>query len=276
MNPARTLSQKYDDLISFIEEKGCEGVVIAFSGGVDSSTLAAICRKVLGERVVAATAKSVTYPQEELADARRVAEEIGLKHYIFETNELCDHDFVRNPENRCYYCKKVMLHELRSLADQLGLKSVFEGTNFSDLGSHRPGFKAVTESSNVFSPWVATGFTKVEIRTLAKQTGLPVHSKLALACLASRIPYGERITKEKLERVGKAEAVVRRISGVRELRVRDHNGLARIEVGRNERTLLFSEEIMDKISKELKELGFKFVAFDMEGYRTGSMLAGLT
>jgi len=269
------LSEKYEKLKRFIEEKGERGVVVALSGGVDSSTLLAVCHEVLGEKAVAVTAKSATYPPEEMNEAQRIAREIGARHYVVDTDELSSDDFVRNPENRCYYCKKELLNRLLGLADELGFDAIFEGTNFSDLSGHRPGFKAIRERKNVFSPWAENEFRKEEIRALAQKLGLSVHSKPPLACLASRIPFGEQITKEKLDRVGKAEQLIKKISGVRQLRVRDHNGLARIEVGRDERSLLFTVEVIDKIAGELKQLGFKFVTLDLEGYRTGSMLLDL-
>jgi uncharacterized protein len=266
------LNEKYEKLRHFVRERGKDGVVIALSGGVDSSTLAAVCYDVLGERVVAVTAKSPTYPPEEMDEAQKVAREIGIRHYIVETSELSNENFIKNPENRCYYCKRELLDCLQDFAQRLGFKAIFEGTNFSDLSGHRPGFKAIKERANVFSPWAENEFTKEEIRTLSQKLGLSVHDKPALACLASRIPFGEQITEERLNRIGKAERLVKEISGVRQLRVRDHNGLARIEVDKNERNLLFNIEIMDKIASELKKLGFKFVTMDLEGYRTGSML----
>jgi uncharacterized protein len=269
------LDQKYEKLRSFITEKGKDGVVIAFSGGVDSSTLAAICYKVLGEKAIAVTAISPLYPQEEFEEAKRVAAEIGIKHIPLETNELLNEDFVRNPENRCYYCKMELLKSLKSLAEKLGFKSVFEGTNYSDLEGHRPGFKAVMEMENVYSPWVENGFTKEEIRTIARRIGLSVSEKPPLACLASRIPFGEKITLEKLKRIGKAENIIRKITGVKQLRVRDHNGLARIEVGKDERQIFFDTRVMDMIAEELRRLGFKYITLDLEGYKSGSMLLTL-
>jgi len=269
------LDEKYEKLRRFIEEKGRDGAVIAFSGGVDSSTLAAMCYSVLREKAVAVTAKSPTYPSEEMEEAKNIAREIGIRHYTIETNELSDESFVKNPENRCYYCKKELLECLQDFARKVGFKAIFEGTNFSDLSGHRPGFKAIRERENVFSPWTETGFTKDEIRALAHKLGLSIHDKPALACLASRLPFGEQITEERLHRVGRAELSIKKISGVRQLRVRDHNGLARIEVGKDERALLFNVEIIDKIVEELKRLGFKFVTLDLEGYRTGSMLAAI-
>lgn len=271
----KSLSEKYEELKRYIEEKGKGGVVIAFSGGVDSSTLAAVSHSVLGEKVVAVTAESPTYTPEELDEAKNVAKEIGIKLYVVETDELSNEDFSKNPENRCYYCKKELLKRLKKVANDLGFKAVFEGTNFSDLTGHRPGFKVVKEMENVYSPWVDTRFTKEEIRAIARKIGLSVQNKPPLACLASRIPYNERITAEKLERIGKAEQIVKKITGVQQLRVRDHNGLARIEVGRDERKLFCNVEILDRILADLKRIGFKYVTLDLEGYRTGSMLLTL-
>jgi uncharacterized protein len=269
------LNAKLDELKRFIAEKGKGGVVVAFSGGVDSATLAAVSRDVLGERVVAVVAKSPTYPSEELRDAERVADEIGIRLHVVETNELENEDFSRNPENRCYYCKKALLERLVEFAHECGFDAVFEGTNYSDLQGHRPGFKAVQEVKGVFSPWMACGFTKDEIRRVAGQLGLSVSDKPALACLASRIPFNERITAEKLSRIEKAEQAVKAIAGVKQVRVRDHNGLARIEVGAAERALFCNVDVQDKVAVELKRLGFVFVTFDLQGYRSGSMMKTL-
>jgi uncharacterized protein len=269
------LNGKLDRLRSFIRETGKDGVVIAFSGGVDSSTLAAVTYEVVGGKAVAVTAKSPTYTPEELEDARKIAKEIGIKLFIVETNELANENFAKNPENRCYHCKKELLKTLSDFARELGFKAVYEGTNFSDLSDHRPGFKAVKEAENVYSPWMANEFTKDEIRQVAKSICLSVHDKPPLACLASRIPYNERITAEKLERIGKAEQTVKTLAGVKQVRVRDHGGLARIEVAKAERTLFCNVEVMDRVAESLKKLGFKYVAFDLEGYRSGSMLKTL-
>jgi uncharacterized protein len=269
-------AQKYEKLKSFIREKGKDGVVIAFSGGVDSSTLAAICHQILGEKAVAVTIVSPLYPQEEIEEAKKVAKEIGIKHILLEENELLNkNDFVKNTENRCYYCKKELIKNLKNLAEKLGFKVIFEGTNYSDLKGHRPGFKAIKEMENVYSPWAENEFTKEEIRAIAKRMGLSVSDKPSLACLASRIPFGEEITLEKLKRIEKAENIIRKLTQAKQIRVRDHNGLARIEVGRDERQIFFNVEIMDIIAKELKELGFKYVTLDLEGYRSGSMLLTL-
>jgi len=269
------VDEKLEKLKQFVYDKGKDGAVIAFSGGVDSVTLAAVCHKVLGEKAVAVTAVSFTYTSEEAEEAKKYAREIGIKHLQVKTSELENENFALNPENRCYYCKEELLNRLVEVAKNLGFKAVFEGTNYSDLAGHRPGFKAIEEKANVYSPWAENRFTKEEIRNLAENMVIPVSDKPSLACLASRLPFGERITKDRLFRVESAERKIRGLAGVRQLRVRDHNDLARIEVGSDERGLLFNRELMDRIAEELKKLGFKYVTMDLEGYRTGSMLQTL-
>ena len=267
--------KKYERLKRFILEKGAGGVVVALSGGVDSSTLAAVCHSLLGNLAVAVTAKSPIHPPEEVAEAERVAREIGIPHFILETDELSDERFVRNMEDRCYHCKKMLLERLVSFARDVGFKAVFEGTSLSELGGHRPGFKAVMEHPNVYSPWMEAGFRKEEIRALAEEMGLSVCGKPPSACLATRIPYGEPITRDRLERIWRAERFIKELTGARQVRVRDHNGLARIEVGRDEMAALLNMEILGKIAEKLKQLGFAFITLDLEGYRTGSMLKTL-
>ena len=270
-----TLNEKLHKLRDFIREKGKDGVVVAFSGGVDSSTLTAVAHQVLNNKLVAVSAKSPTYTSTELDDARQIAEAIGVKLFIVETNELDNPEFTKNPENRCYFCKKELLQTLVNFAHTIGFKVVFEGTNFSDLKDHRPGFQAVKEIADVYSPWMLYGFSKDEIRLVAKQLGLGVHDKPALACLASRIPFNQEITTEKLQRVEKAEEAIKALLPITQLRVRDHNGLARIEVPKSQRELLCNGEVLDKVAEALKALGFSFVTIDLEGFRSGSMLKTL-
>jgi pyridinium-3,5-biscarboxylic acid mononucleotide sulfurtransferase len=269
------LNRKLNELKEYIANKGRNGVVIAFSGGVDSTTLAAISHQVLAEKAVAVIAHSPTYTAEEMRNAKTTALSIGIKLYVTLTNQLQNEDFTKNPENRCYFCKKELLQKLMTFAGEHGFGAVFDGTNFSDLGEHRPGFKAVQEVEGVYTPWVFCKFSKGEIREVAKQMGLNVHEKRASPCLATRIPFNERITAEKLGRIEKAEEAIRRIVNVEQLRVRDHNGLARIEVGKDERALFGNPDVLDRVAGELKRLGFVYVTFDLEGYRSGSMLKTL-
>ena len=269
------LNHKLEELKKFIAEKGKDGVVIAFSGGVDSATLAAISHQVLGDKAVAVIAQSPTYTTQELKDAKQTAKDIGIKLYIIQTEELKNQDFTKNPENRCYFCKKELLQKLLMFGSHHGFAAVFEGTNFSDLSDHRPGFKAVQETEDVYSPWVAFKFSKNEIRQVAKNLQLQVYDKPSLACLASRIPFNEEITADKLSRIEKAEKIIKEIVNFSQIRVRDHNSLARIEVSKEQRELFFTLDILDRIAFELKRLGFQYVTFDLEGYRTGSMLKTL-
>ena len=269
------INQKFELFKRYIADVGKDGAVIAFSGGVDSSTLAAISHMILDKKTVVAVAQSNIYPYEELQHAKKIADEIGIKLYITQTNELTNPNFNTNPENRCYYCKKELLTNIKHLANQLGFKVVFEGTNYSDLCSHRPGFKAVQETPDVYSPWAVNKFSKDEIRQLAKQLGLSFYDKPALACLASRISFNQKITQETLNRIEHAEWIVKAISGVKQVRVRDHDGLARIEVSKTDFSFLSKIVVWNQIADALLKLGFKYVTLDLQGYISGSMLKTL-
>jgi len=194
----------------------------------------------------------------------------NVEHILVESSELSDPNFVANPPNRCYFCKKSLVKELLKVAEKYRAKAIVDGTNASDISSHRPGYLAFRESG-VRSPLAEIGFTKEEVRVLAKALNLPNWDKPPMACLASRIPYGEQITIEKLNRIAKAESIVKKLTGVALVRVRDHGYIARIEVARNERGKFFSEDIMDKIAEELQKLGYRYVALDLYGYRSGSL-----
>jgi len=255
--------KKLQILKEFVKDKGKNGAVIAFSGGLDSTTLAAICKDLIDVKLV--TIVSDIFPASEIEDASKIAKKLGLEHITIELDLLSDENFVRNPVNRCYYCKKRMIKELKEFNCV-----IFEGTNVSDLKKHRPGYRALLEEENVYSPWVEAGITKDEIIQIAKMFGLPI--KPSSPCLATRIPFDVRITREKLKRVEKAEEIVKNISGVKIIRVRDHGYLARVEVGKEERKLLSNNRIMDEISRELKALGYKYITLDLEGYREGSLL----
>jgi len=265
------LSEKFQKLIEWFRSAGGP-IVVAFSGGVDSSLVLTLAAQALGkDGVIAATAISVTYPEEDLFWAKRIASLLNVKHVIFESDEVCDPNFVSNPPNRCYFCKRSMASKLMDVAREYNAKAIVDGTNASDVKVHRPGYFALKECG-VRSPLAEVGVTKDEARSIARSLNLPNWSKPSMACLASRIPYGETITLERLARVAKAEKIVKDFTGVRQLRVRDHQGsIARIEVGRDERRLFFDEEIMDNIARELLKLGYKFVTLDLIGYREGSL-----
>jgi uncharacterized protein len=244
---------------------------VAFSGGVDSSVVLAAAARALGpSRVYAVTADSPTYSRTELEWAKRVAGLLGVNHVIIGTNELDDENFASNPPIRCYYCKKELAQRLKEVAERVGAKVIVDGTNSEDLDGHRPGYLAFKEEG-VRSPLAELGFTKSDIRQVARLLGLPNWDKPSMACLASRIPYGQRITLERLKRIEAAEEAVRALTGARQVRVRDHGDIARIEVGRGDRRLFFSEEVMDEVARRLKQLGWRYVALDLEGYRSGSM-----
>ncbi|WP_456370236.1 ATP-dependent sacrificial sulfur transferase LarE [Geoglobus sp.] len=264
--------EKLERLKSFIAE--FESVAVAFSGGVDSATLLAVSREVLGERVVAVTARSPTAPSRDLKDARRFAEEIGVRHVFIELNELEDENFRKNPPNRCYFCKRMLLSRITEFAGREGIQAVFEGTNADELRGHRPGYKAIAEFDNVYSPWAMFGFNKDEIRAIARSMGYEFADKPSMACLSSRIPFGMEIDEDRLRRIDAAENLVIAIAGVKQVRVRDFGENAVIEVGREERNRIFSEGIADRIVEELRKLGYRNVLMDLEGYRTGKLSEG--
>jgi len=243
--------------------------LVAFSGGVDSSFLLRIASDVLGDRVVAVTSHSETLPPTELHEAKKIAESFGVRHIIVETNELCNPEFISNPPDRCYYCKKGIFLELHKLAGQLDLMHVIEGSNYSDLKDYRPGLKAVKELK-VRSPLKEARLTKIEIRALSRQMNLLTWDRPASPCLASRIPYGSKITKEKLRRIGLGEQLLRDL-GIRTVRVRDHDTVARIEVPKEVIPALLDKMRADRILNYFKSIGYNYIAVDLEGYRSGSM-----
>jgi tRNA-specific 2-thiouridylase/uncharacterized protein len=247
-----------------------EGVLVAFSGGVDSSVVAAIAHDALGAEAVACTAKSETLPAEELADARRVAEEIGVRHEIVEFSELDSDAFVENDEERCYHCRSMRLSAMFDRAAELGIPVVCDGTNASDPGEgHRPGLQAVDEL-DAYSPLLEHGITKAEVRGIARRYGLSVADKPSMACLSSRIPTGLEVTEERLTRVEKAERLLR-TWGFEQFRVRDHDGLARIEVGEDELEAALDPDFVRAARDHVADLGFDHVTLDLHGYRTGSV-----
>ena len=243
--------------------------LLAYSGGVDSTFLLKVGSEVLGEHIIAVTAVSPTYPDEEHESACEIARSLGVRHISISTDELEDPSFCSNPPERCYYCKKELFRRLRQIADREGISTVIDASNFDDCSDYRPGMKAAGEFG-VRSPLVEAALTKDELRALSKQMGLQTWDKPSMACLASRFPYGETITAEKLIRVERAENVLRQM-GLRQVRVRSHGELARIEVDAGRIHELSEPQLRDKLVRELKALGFVYVTLDLEGYRTGSL-----
>jgi pyridinium-3,5-biscarboxylic acid mononucleotide sulfurtransferase len=261
-----TLNEKKDKLRTILGDMG--GCVIGFSGGVDSTLLFAVAAEVLGDRALAVTATSQTYPERELNEARELAGQIGGRHLVVVSEELDIPEFRDNPRNRCYYCKKELFCKLREIADREGMECVLDGTNVDDAGDHRPGRTAAAEL-RVRSPLEEAGFTKQDIRDLSREMGLPTWDKPAFACLSSRFPYGTAITSERVGQVGRAEESLRGL-GFRTLRVRYHGSVARIELGESEFELATGIH-RDDVVRVVKAAGFTYVALDLQGYRTGAM-----
>jgi uncharacterized protein len=267
---ASALEKRIEELEAAVAPYG--SALVAFSGGVDSSLALAVAARALPkERVLAVTSNNETYLPSELEGAKGLARSLGVEHLVVNTRELDDPNYASNPANRCYFCKSTLYSDLGKMAEEKGYACVVDGANKDDEGDYRPGRKAARELG-VVSPLAMVGVGKVEVREIARYLGLPTWDKPALACLSSRFPYGQKITPEKLAQVARAEEFMRR-QGYKQVRVRHHGEIARLEVGTDELERAFRER--EKISAELKAVGFLYVTLDLAGYKPGSLNTAL-
>ena len=259
---------KLNELISWFDNKN--RVMIALSGGVDSALVAYAAFQKLKNSAVAVTADYKTLSIDELNSAKRICSEIGIKQIIINYNELENENFSSNDSNRCFYCRDELSKKLIQLGKKLNIFTIVDGTQLDDLGDYRPGIEAL-RSNGILSPLIETGFTKNQIRDEAKKAGLSVYDRPSNSCLASRIPWGQRVTAERLARIEMGESIVKQTFGVQQVRVRDFEGNAKIEVDKNDLGLFSNKMKLNEITTKLEQIGFKSVIVDPEGYKSGKI-----
>ena len=263
--------ERHEALLQTLGE--LDGALVAYSGGVDSAVLLAAAHEALGSRARAAIGRSPSYPAREYEAAVALAARLGVEVLTVQTRELDNPAYRQNAPDRCFHCKQTLFSTLRALADDHGLAAVLEGSNADDTSDYRPGMQAAAQLG-IRAPFVELGITKEQIRAMARHRGLEVWDKPSLACLASRVPYGSGITPERLARIDRAEEAVR-ARGITQVRVRDHGVVARIEVPPAEIAALVDEQARLELVEAIKACGFRYVALDLQGYRTGAMNEGL-
>ena len=268
----KQLQEKYQELKELLVSM--DNIVVAFSGGVDSTFLLYAAKEALGDKVIAVTAQSLSFPKRELEEAKAFASSKHIEHIIVDSEELDIEGFSENPKNRCYLCKTELFTKISEVAKERGFRAVAEASNSDDNGDYRPGLIAVKELG-VYSPLRQVGLTKSEIRRLSKEHGLPTWNKPSFACLSSRFPYGESITPKRLRMIDQAEQYLLDL-GIWQVRVRIHDNLARIEVDEEGFKIFSDPQLRRQISDEFKRIGFTYVSLDLIGYRTGSMNETLT
>ena len=260
-------NKKLNNLRKNLSEMG--SILIAYSGGVDSTFLLKVAREELMDKVIAVTVKSEIHHLSEITDAKKMAQKFKVKHLFMDIGILANKEFVNNPKERCYICKKEIFNQISEMAKELHLNFVADGSNYDDLDDYRPGMKAVRELK-IRSPLQEALLTKDDIRLLSKEMDLPTWNKPSNSCLATRIPYGDEITLEKLKRIEQAESFIHNL-GIEQVRVRYYNKLAKIEVGEKDLLLLMEKDLKEKIIAKLKKIGFIYITLDLQGYRSGSM-----
>jgi len=265
------LQEKLNNLRKILSEM--KSAVVAYSGGVDSTFLLKIAQEELGDKVLAVTIQSEIHPLSEITVAQQIAQRFKVSHLIIDNEILLNKEFINNPKERCYICKKVIFSQIIEIAKEYNLNFVVEGSNYDDLKDYRPGMKAIRELK-IRSPLQEALLTKDDIRLLSKEMDLPTWNKPSNSCMATRIPYGDKITLEKLKRIEQAEEFIHNL-GIEQVRVRCHNNLARIEVKEENIRYLLKKDLRNRIIPKFKKLGFVFITFDLQGYRTGSMNEGL-
>lgn len=258
---------KITELINWFDDK--KKVLIALSGGVDSALVAYTAYQKLGNSAIAVTADYKTLSKDELESAQKICSEIGIEQIIINYNELENENFVRNDNKRCFYCRDELALQLIQLGEKLDTRTIVDGTQVDDLGDYRPGIDAL-RSNGIRSPLVEIGFTKNQVRNEAKKIGLSVYDRPSNSCLASRIPWGQRVTAERLTRIEVGESFVKQILNVDQVRVRDINGVAKIEIEKNELEQCNTMKL-NEISSKLEQIGFKSVLIDPEGYKSGKL-----